>query len=272
MLYEKLVYRDEAHPVICHHDVICPEQHFSAHWHENYELISVTAGTAELLLDGHRFQAQTGDVAVIGSGVMHFIAALTPRLEYECLLVDRDSLVKRGMRPANPMLREVVRDARISALIHDVLMETKAEKPMYRPAVMAMIDLIFVLLIREHLLSEGRAAQERGASHAVRTAMRYIHAHYAQPITLQDICRNVGFTKNYFCRVFSEYAGQAPIHYLNHVRCEDARRLLRSGACNVSEAAQRCGFRNMSYFSHYYKQIIGHSPSCDLPQHGEYTP
>ena len=44
-----------------------------------------------------------------------------------------------------------------------------------------------------------------------------------------------------------------------HVK--QARRLLASGECNVGEAAERCGFHNLSYFTKVYRRQYGRAPS-----------
>ena len=54
------------------------------------------------------------------------------------------------------------------------------------------------------------------------------------------------------------------LRYLNEIRCQRAKLMLREGRANVSGVAQRCGFNNVSYFTKIYKEIYGHSPSNDF--------
>ena len=49
--------------------------------------------------------------------------------------------------------------------------------------------------------------------------------------------------------------------YVNFARCSQARRLLITGRYNVTEAAQRSGFENLSYFTRTYKRYMGALPS-----------
>ncbi|MBR2615917.1 MAG: helix-turn-helix domain-containing protein [Clostridia bacterium] len=63
-----------------------------------------------------------------------------------------------------------------------------------------------------------------------------------------------------FRRVFREYTGQSPIDYRNQLRLNRARILLQSGEYNVSEAAEACGFSNLSFFIRLYKKHFGHTP------------
>lgn len=66
-----------------------------------------------------------------------------------------------------------------------------------------------------------------------------------------------------FRRLFRQCTGKSPIEYRNEIRLRNARRLLRSGAYNVSEAAEATGFTNHSFFIRLYKKKYGHTPKRD---------
>lgn len=63
-----------------------------------------------------------------------------------------------------------------------------------------------------------------------------------------------------FRRLFKEYTGSAPIEYRNDLRLNSARAKLQSGEYNVSEAAESCGFTNLSFFIRLYKKKFGYTP------------
>ena len=63
-----------------------------------------------------------------------------------------------------------------------------------------------------------------------------------------------------FRRLFKEYTGCAPIEYRNDLRLSSARAKLQSGEYNVTEAAEACGFRNLSFFIRLYKKKYGYTP------------
>ena len=63
-----------------------------------------------------------------------------------------------------------------------------------------------------------------------------------------------------FRRLFREYTGMSPIEYRNDIRLTNARNKLQSGEYNVSEAAELCGFTNLSFFIRLYKKKYGYTP------------
>lgn len=75
--------------------------------------------------------------------------------------------------------------------------------------------------------------------------------HYA------DLC---DMSEANFRRLFREYTGKTPIEYRNEMRLVNAKARLLSGEYTVSEAAESCGFYNLSYFIRCYKKRFGCTP------------
>ena len=76
-------------------------------------------------------------------------------------------------------------------------------------------------------------------------------SHYAELCNMSEVN---------FRRLFREYTGMSPIEYRNDIRLTNARNKLQSGEYNVSEAAELCGFSNLSFFIRLYKKKYGYTP------------
>ena len=57
--------------------------------------------------------------------------------------------------------------------------------------------------------------------------MAFLHAHYAEPISRQDLARHVGMSEDYLTYCFRQELGMTPIAYLNRYRINQAKQLLR---------------------------------------------
>ena len=64
----------------------------------------------------------------------------------------------------------------------------------------------------------------------------------------------------YFRREFGAAVGMSPSAYIKKVRIENAKAYLRTGLFSVAEAATRCGFDSISYFSHEFHRLTGVTP------------
>ena len=60
---------------------------------------------------------------------------------------------------------------------------------------------------------------------------------------------------------FKRSVGKTPIEYLNYVRLQNGKELLKNTDNSVGEIAELCGFSNVYYFSNIFKNHIGISPN-----------
>jgi AraC-like DNA-binding protein len=78
--------------------------------------------------------------------------------------------------------------------------------------------------------------------------------------TLEELGRLVGCSPFYLSRLFSVEAGMTIQQYLRQVRLERAAELLRTGRCNVTEAALEVGYNSLSHFSTAFREMFGCCP------------
>lgn len=100
------------------------------------------------------------------------------------------------------------------------------------------------------------------AQRLVRQAMAYIHEHYADPLTREEIARHVGLSEDYLTACFHQELGKTPIAYLNGYRVYQAKRLLRESAQTITEIALAVGFSDSGYFTRIFKREVGLSPQA----------
>lgn len=81
------------------------------------------------------------------------------------------------------------------------------------------------------------------------------------PMTLNDAAKAACLSPYHFHRSFREAFGEPPMRWFRQRKLEKARELLRSGQCNVSDAAYRSGFSDVAAFSKAYKKVMGQNPS-----------
>ncbi len=90
-------------------------------------------------------------------------------------------------------------------------------------------------------------------------AISFIRQNYQREITLQDVSEHVGLTSTYFSKLFGEEMGMSYTDYLNRVRIESAKLLMKEDL-TLAEVSQRVGFNDQSYFSKVFRKLEGQSP------------
>ncbi|WP_160114718.1 AraC family transcriptional regulator [Aquimarina sp. AU474] len=95
----------------------------------------------------------------------------------------------------------------------------------------------------------------------VTEAKEYINDNLNEDISLDIISRDIGISKYYLHRLFTEINGKTPLSYLTTVRLEKAITKLRYSKNSIFDIAIACGFDNVSYFSNIFKRHTGFSPT-----------
>lgn len=90
---------------------------------------------------------------------------------------------------------------------------------------------------------------------------RYVHEHYGEDFTLDDIADKVFLTRNYLSQLFKDVTGENYNSYITRIRMEKAKEMMLSGKFKLYEISQMVGYKNNAYFSQQFKKYTGKSPS-----------
>lgn len=95
----------------------------------------------------------------------------------------------------------------------------------------------------------------------VRRAKNYMKNNYMQEISIDNITRQLGLDRSYFCRIFTKAEGIPPSQYLMNIRLDHAAELLSEKGYTVAQAAINSGYPDAVNFSRMFKRKFGVSPS-----------
>ena len=268
--YENHIHADPHFPIIFHLDrVNSTSPTFGFHWHEGVEILFFLEGEATVYSDAVRLRAEAGCTVVINSNHLHAIYSPPPGCLYFCLIVDKNFCQGFGVSISNLVFSSLINDPLIRAYFERIAEEKEREQPYYTAAITAEVVRLMIYLCRNYAEPQADTASPLLPRHHIDTVkhtIRFIGENYMKPITLDEICARVGFSKYYLCRTFKRATGQTIIDYLNLQRCRNARSMLLSGDATVAECAEACGYNSPSYFTRQYKKYIGELPS----QHREH--
>jgi AraC family ethanolamine operon transcriptional activator len=107
----------------------------------------------------------------------------------------------------------------------------------------------------------------RGHSIVTR-AQEYMRAHVEEPLTVEDLCRELGVSRRTLQYSFREVLRVNPVSYLRALRLNGVRRALKEAADRqggaVQDVAARWGFWHLSHFACDYRRMFGELPSETL--------
>ena len=93
----------------------------------------------------------------------------------------------------------------------------------------------------------------------VRHVREYLEAHSTENVSLDSIVALSGLSAYHLIRVFRKEVGLPPHAYLEQVRINRARELLRAGF-GITDVALTTGFTDQSHFSKHFKKMTGVTP------------
>lgn len=234
---------------------------FRGRWHEDIEILFIVKDTALVRLNNEVYTAGPGDIVVINSSVMHSIIAKDKYVTYHCLIIDKDFCEQFGFFIDENHIMEQIRDPEIFALAENMGKEMGEKKDFYESAQIADALMILTLLFRRHLVLNYDFKTENKNLKTVKEAIKYMRNHFREPLTLDEIAEEIGYSKYHFCRCFKEITGNTVVSYINDLRTNYARSQLISSDKSISDIAAECGFSDISYFTKTFKKHLGILPS-----------
>lgn len=112
-------------------------------------------------------------------------------------------------------------------------------------------------------LCESQTVRRGKSSHnvTIRKANLHIAHHLGEVVDFEALARRLGMGYTLFRRCFREYNGMAPLEYQIALRLRRAMHLLESSNVPVAQIAEETGFQSLSYFSKFFHDRTGQTPS-----------
>ncbi|GAA6412015.1 response regulator [Blautia coccoides] len=89
----------------------------------------------------------------------------------------------------------------------------------------------------------------------------YIAHNYQENLKLNTIAELFGYNSSYLGKLLTKSIGKSFNSYLDEVRIENSKKLLRDETYKVYEIAQLVGYTNVDYFHKKFRKYVGMSPA-----------
>lgn len=89
----------------------------------------------------------------------------------------------------------------------------------------------------------------------------WLQRHYSESISLDHLAKKFDISVRSFNRRFRSAAGQTPLQYLQEVRLNQAKALLKKSNLSIAEIAYSVGYHDSSYFTSLFKRTNAVTPN-----------
>jgi len=236
-------------------------QAFPSHFHEHYVVGFIERGRRNLSCRGERYVTAPGDLLLFNPGENHACeGAADQPLDYRCLNIAPDVMAKAA--------REIFGGSGLPVFAQSVvfhcelipdLRELHAMILRGETGVQKEERFFFLLeqLLRDYAHAGSPIQPERRAE--VQAVCDYLLTHLDEPVSLDTLASIAGLSKYHLLRSFTRETGITPYRYLETLRIDRAKALLKQGE-TPANVALATGFWDQSHFSNTFKRLIGLTP------------
>ena len=228
-------------------------------FHKNMEIILVTNGMLELLVNGAEIHMQKGDICFTFPYAIH--GNQFQKAEYILISFDPDlcvdfsaSLVNQT--PLCPCLEKIRVPELVPQLIQRIA-ELYNSGSSYEDAT---ITGYLSAIIGECLPALEPIPIDAVKVNTVQQILMYCEENYRRCINLQQISADLHISPNHVSSIFSKKLKISLRDYINRMRINEATYLLKHTEKRITEIMQECGFTNQSTFNKTFREICGVTP------------
>ena len=231
---------------------------FAPHLHDTFSLGAIVAGASKIRYRDRMVTQRAGDVVVIPVGEVHTGESDGPQgWSYRMLYLPEDLL--RACTTSDELSFDApsIEDRELARRICELHALLDAGTDRLRGQT-ALVDVLQMLCTRHAAGNVDRARDERPAA-TLGLVRDYLETHFVKPISLTELSALSGVSPFHLSRRFRARYGLPPYMYLELVRVNRAREMLRRGH-PISRVAFDTGFSDQSHLTRRFKRVVGVPP------------
>lgn len=237
---------------------------FPRHTHERYAIGVIEEGALGYFYRGENVVAATGQINLCIPGEVHTghpasAAGWSYRMFYLDPAILQRVASEMGERPFGVPFFQPGRlhDPQLARQLRQVHIQLQAgDGPLQQESL--LLDLLACLIAR-HADDPPATYQITAEPQAVALVKAYLHAHFAEDISLEQLSRLTHLSRFHLLRLFREAQGVPPHAYLRQIRVRQAKARLLGGD-SIADAARACGFTDQSHLTRWMKRLWGITP------------
>ena len=262
------------------------------HWHRTVELFYMESGTLEYTTPNGKWTFPAGSGGFVNSNVLHTSRVVPSGEETIQLLHLFDSELLAGVQASQidaKYIRPLTSATGIEmiALSNDVPQQAALLEKIRKAFdlddgswgyeftlrhYLTEIWLDLFELVRGDLETNSKLT---AADEKMKVIMRFIHSHYQESISVEDISKEAHISKRVCFRLFQENLHMTPVEYMTSYRLRKACQRLVDTKEPITQIAYNCGLGSSSYFGKVFREHYGCTPAayrknwhdCDKNKH-----
>lgn len=263
-------------------DYISDKSLIDNHYHRFIELVFIVEGTCTHSYLGNETTLNAGDVFIIVPGEDHSYIGCENVVFINCLFFsdflesEWESLKKMSgiydFIVLEPLFRYTMNNDQILHLnsnefshIHYLLLliqkEYESKAAGYQIAAKTYMLAVLMSLGRLYeQTSKGKSHIKNRSNDLIDKAIYFMNQNLSNHLLIDEIASKTYLCPDYFRRIFREVTGLSPVRYMNGLRVDKAKELLKNTDLSIGDIGESVGIYQAGYFSRLFTKSEGISP------------
>lgn len=251
---------------------------FPPHWHDEcIEIILFVEGNAELHIGGQSYIASTGDLFLIGEGLIHSGYIIDEMPRYYTILLDRHRLVGSDLNSVEygalltgklnlptRLQSDHAHYDKVTRIVNTVIEEFIQRGLGFEAAVKSNLHILLIQFARLFRSStdDNAIKQEayRRKVERLKDVISFVENNYQEKITVSQAAEIANISPYHFCRVFKDAVGRTFNEYVQLYRIGRAEKLIKETDLPITRVAELAGFGTIHYLDELFKRHRGCTP------------
>ena len=233
------------------------------HSHDFFELVYCEDGHIINKINGNEFDFTKGDFLLLSPMDFHsetvIECASTVQIHFDATLLDSD-LINQLFKKDSVFLYSFDDKTtnQLASLMHLLLDEYSSDNSNKNECILALFRCIILYFFRAAQFTPEKETPDS----PMQQALIYMHSHFRDDLTLAAVAKISGMSRSYFCDKFKQSTGESFCDYLNKLKVNYAKKLLKATDLSVTDICFMCGFNSSSNFLRVFHKLSSMSPSA----------
>ncbi|PZD93780.1 AraC family transcriptional regulator [Paenibacillus sambharensis] len=248
------------------------------HYHGTYEIYYLLNGQRTYFIRDRSYHVLGGDLVFINRHEVHKSSVIGDPRHERIVINFREEFLASSLtlpdvdlmspfRQKSHVMRLNLRSQMLVNSVMDKLTrELQERRTGWQSAVKLLLAELLLFAVRQAEEADGQPARvdehPDPVHRKISEVVRYLHAHYSEPLKLETLAAEFYISPYYLSRCFKKVTGFTFIEFLTLTRIREAQLLLRRTDRKVIDIAQAAGFDNIAHFGRTFKKATGLTPGA----------
>lgn len=147
-------------------------------------------------------------------------------------------------------------NSKIYRIVEHIIHEYEQNEAGYLEYIRCLVVEMLILIMR----GIGRKEDKSKESAVISQITTYIKKHYMQHLRLSDFSKQYNYSLSHLSKKFQAETQMGFMEYLQHIRVEQACKLLETEDKTISQIADAVGYSDIKFFNKIFKETLGLTP------------